>query len=97
MKVMRGRRRGAGLREVRLVLPDARSETVRARIAAQVAKLDPDVEQEAFAWIEAVSEFDNPKPPRAGWADAAQAIAHAGDDNLVWREFPNTGDDELEW
>lgn len=59
MKMMRERRRRAGLREVRLVLPDARSKAVRARIAAQVAKLDPEVEREALDWIEAILEFDN--------------------------------------
>ena len=59
MRVMRERRRSAGLREIRLLLPDARSPSVRARISAQVAKLDPEVEREALAWIEAVSEFDN--------------------------------------
>jgi hypothetical protein len=62
MKDMRHRRRQAGLREVRLILPDARSEAVRARIAAQVAKLNPDSEREALEWIEAVSEFDNDEP-----------------------------------
>ena len=62
MKIMRDRRREAGLREIRMILPDARSDAVRARIAAQVAKLNPAAEQEALAWIEAVSEFDNDEP-----------------------------------
>lgn len=62
MRVMRERWRSAGLREIRLLLPDARSASVRSRIAAQVAKLDPEVEREALAWIEAVSEFDNDEP-----------------------------------
>jgi antitoxin MazE len=35
--------------------------------------------------------------PRAGWADAAQAVAAAGDDLLVWPEFPNEDDKTLEW
>lgn len=35
--------------------------------------------------------------PRVGWADAARAVAQAGDDALVWPEFPNTDDAELEW
>lgn len=35
--------------------------------------------------------------PRAGWAEAARAISEAGDDALVWPEFPNSGDAELEW
>ena len=62
MKMMRARRRGRGLRELRLVVPDARSEAVRKRIAAQVAKLSPDSERVALLWIEAVSEFDADAP-----------------------------------
>lgn len=57
MKMMRDRRR-QGLRELRLVVPDARSKAVRARIAAQVARLNPESERDALLWIEAVSEFD---------------------------------------
>ena len=59
MKAMRERRRTRGLRELRLVVPDARSATVRRRIAEQVARLDREDEEEALRWIEAVSEFDN--------------------------------------
>jgi hypothetical protein len=62
MKIMRERRRSRGLRELRLVVPDARSEAVRREIAAQSARLDPEDEEEAMAWIEAVSEFDNDAP-----------------------------------
>ncbi len=62
MKLMRARRRRQGLRELRLVVPDARSEAVRKRIAAQVAKLNPDSERDALLWIEAVSEFDADEP-----------------------------------
>jgi len=58
MKAMRERRRERGLRELRLVVPDARSKTVRRRIARQVAGLDRTRESEALRWIEAVSEFD---------------------------------------
>jgi hypothetical protein len=58
MKMMRQRRRARGLREVRLVVADARSRAVRRRIAKQVAALDPDRERDALTWIEAVSEFD---------------------------------------
>jgi hypothetical protein len=64
MKRMRARRHGAGLREVRLLVPDARSAAVRQRIALQVAQLDPQNERDALAWIEAVSEFDAPDPPK---------------------------------
>jgi hypothetical protein len=59
MKAMRERRRTRGLRELRLVVPDARSAAVRRRIAEQVARLDQEDEEEALRWIEAVSEFDN--------------------------------------
>jgi hypothetical protein len=55
---MRERRRRRYLRELRLVVPDARSEAVRARIAEEVARLNVDDEREALDWIEAVGEFD---------------------------------------
>ena len=58
MKTMRERRRRRGVREVRLVVPDARSKLVRRRIAKQVARLDPTRELGALRWIEAVSELD---------------------------------------
>ncbi len=58
MKAMRDRRRALGMREVRLLVPDARSPSVRERVAIQVARLNPDSEAEALKWIEAVSEFD---------------------------------------
>jgi hypothetical protein len=47
---------------LRLIVPDARSEAVRNRIATQVAKLNPQSEREALLWIEAVSEFDANEP-----------------------------------
>jgi hypothetical protein len=59
MKMMRQRRRTRGLRELRLIVPDARSEEVRRRVAAAVARLNPESERDALRWIEAVSEFDN--------------------------------------
>jgi len=58
MKTMRDRRRARGLRELRLVLPDARSPAVRRRVALQVAGLQGGGEDDALSWIEAVSEFD---------------------------------------
>jgi len=62
MKLMRARRRRRGVRELRPVVPDPRSEAVRHRMAAQVAKLDRDAERETLFWIEAVSEFDADEP-----------------------------------
>ena len=58
MKMMRQRRRARGLRELRLVVADPRSRTVRRRMAKQVAGLDPARERDALQWIESVSEFD---------------------------------------
>jgi Antitoxin MazE-like len=58
MRIMRERRRRRGLRELRLIVPDARSETIRSRVAAQVARLSRDSELEALDWIGGVSEFD---------------------------------------
>jgi hypothetical protein len=54
---MRQKRRQQGLRELRLVVPDARSRTVRQRVAEEVARLRPETEHDAMAWIESVSEF----------------------------------------
>ena len=62
MKMTRERRRLRGLRELRLVVLDSRSPAVRREIAEQVARLNPKNEEEAMAWIEAVSEFDNDAP-----------------------------------
>jgi hypothetical protein len=59
MKAMRERRRARGLRELRLVVPDARSKAVRKRFAKQVELLDPELESAAMRWTEAVSEFDS--------------------------------------
>jgi Protein of unknown function (DUF3018) len=58
MRIMRERRRRRGLRELRLVVPDARSKAIRSRIAAHVARLSRDSELEALDWIEEVSEFE---------------------------------------
>ena len=58
MKAMRERRRASGLRELRLLVPDARSKVVRRRVAKAVARLDRAHELETLGWIEAVSEFD---------------------------------------
>jgi hypothetical protein len=59
MKAMRERRRARGLRELRLLVPDARSKVVRRRVAKQVASLDRAQEVEALRWIESVSELDS--------------------------------------
>ncbi len=59
MKAMRERRRARGLRELRLIVPDARSKAVRRRVAREVAALDRSRELEALKWIEAVAEFDD--------------------------------------
>lgn len=58
MRAVRERRRSRAEREIRVTVPDARSEVVRARVARSVAGLDQAVEAEALSWIEAVAEFD---------------------------------------
>ena len=55
---MRERRRSWGLRELRLIVPDSRMQSVRRRVAAEVARLVRTSEDDALSWIEAVSEFD---------------------------------------
>ncbi|HEY8055648.1 MAG TPA: antitoxin MazE-like protein [Terriglobales bacterium] len=62
MKALRHRRRAQGLRELRLLVPDARLPAVRRRIARHVAALDRADEERSMRWIEAVSEFDQPDP-----------------------------------
>ena len=42
-----------------MVLPDARLGEVRERVAASVASLDPQEEEDALRWIETVSDFDD--------------------------------------
>ena len=59
MRAMRERRRARGLRELRLVVPDARSRAVRRRVAKQVENLDRASELDAMRWIEAVAGFDS--------------------------------------
>jgi hypothetical protein len=59
MRTMRERRRTKGLRELRLIVPDARCKSVRRRVARQVSALDQTRELEALRWIEAVAEFDD--------------------------------------
>jgi antitoxin MazE len=34
---------------------------------------------------------------RQGWADASQKLAAQRDDKLVWPEFANKGDADLQW
>jgi hypothetical protein len=64
MRIMRERRRSRGLRELRLVVPDSRLQSVRRRVAAQVALLSKADENDALNWIEEVSEFDARDAPR---------------------------------
>ena len=58
MKAMRDRRRNAGLREIRITVPDPRAAAIRARVAQQVAGLSHEAEQDSLRWNELVSEFD---------------------------------------
>ncbi len=64
MRMMRERRQSRGLRELRLVVPDSRSRSVRRRVAAQVAHLSTADENDALNWMKLVSEFDAPDVPR---------------------------------
>jgi hypothetical protein len=57
MRVMRARRAAQGLREIRLVVPDAGSALVKLETQRQVVRLDAACEQDAMDFIEAVSVF----------------------------------------
>ena len=78
MKMMRARRRREGLRELRLVVPDARSETVRNRLATQVAKLRP---------------ICGRPPPRKMFLQCFDQIACAHMSGLVARSHVSAGQD----
>ena len=45
-------------RQVRITLPNPRSEKVRRRAANSVSRLNQSQEADALQWVEAVSEFD---------------------------------------
>lgn len=38
-----------------------------------------------------------PRSPREGWAADARRLAEQGDDALVWPEFANGDDADLDW
>ena len=57
MRALRNRRHACSEREIRMAVPDARSEHVRERVAQSVAGLDTAHEAHALAWIEAVADF----------------------------------------
>ena len=57
MRTWRSRQRESHRREIRITLPDARSQPVRERVADAVARLDPAAEDDALAWIEAVRDL----------------------------------------
>ena len=58
MRMMREQRLRRGLRELRLVVPNSRLQSVRRRMAGEVARLVRSYEDDALSWIEAVSEFE---------------------------------------
>ena len=58
MPVSRAKVAIPGKRQVRITLPNPRSEKVRKRVASSVARLNRSQEADALRWIEAVSEFD---------------------------------------
>lgn len=37
------------------------------------------------------------RDPRAGWEEECKALKAAGEDRLVWPEFANEADKDLEW
>ena len=37
------------------------------------------------------------RDPRAGWAEDSKRLAEAGETGLVWPEFGNAADKDLEW
>ena len=62
-----------------------------AQVGLVESELDMSVEDNAIV-LRRLKE-----PVRSGWAAAAKQLADAGDDSLVWPEFPNDGDESLIW
>ena len=58
MPVSRAKVAISGKRQVRITLPNPRSEKVRRRVANSVARLNQSEEADALQWVKAVSEFD---------------------------------------
>jgi antitoxin MazE len=71
----------------RLVIPNA----LLAEIGATAGTVDIIIRNGRIV-IEAKT-----RKPRLGWAQASHAVADAGDDELVWPDFANTGDVSLSW
>ena len=46
---------------------------------------------------ESFTAEETPQKARIGWAESAQALALANDDQLVMPDFPNDEDERLEW
>ena len=57
VRAVRLRRRAQDKREVRMILPDARSNDVRARVADSVARLDRRHESDALRWTETMADL----------------------------------------
>jgi hypothetical protein len=63
-----------------------------------VPKTDPRITCESAADVASLSlGIQNKSAVRATWARDAIAIAKLGDDKLVWPEFANEVDKELQW
>lgn len=37
------------------------------------------------------------RKPRQSWAEASRKVAEAGDDQLIWPEFGNRDDADIQW
>ena len=57
------------------------------------------LEKEAeIALVRGIIMLRKPKSNlRRGWAEASRRIAKAGDDKLIWPEFGNQNDGDLQW
>lgn len=54
-------------------------------------EVEMEIEQDAIVLRKPIRKV------REGWAEASKAIAAAGEDALIWPEFANEADSELEW
>ncbi len=62
-----------------------------AQTGMEVGEVDIEVENETIV-IRKLT-----KKVREGWAESSKNLAAAGDDNLVWPDFPNEEDKDWAW
>lgn len=72
---------------------------VRIKNFKRTRMRDPVKNDEADLLVENGAAMLRPveRPRREGWAESSRNIATSGDEELIWLEFGDTGDETLKW